>query len=163
MDRVVASFAGNAPKNSRLVIKVHPWDAGIRDWSRISACLAQRYGVTDRVVYLGGGDLDSLSARAQGMVTVNSTAGLKAMMLGCPVKVLGQAIFDVDGLSYQGSLDDFWSCGAAPEPTLLSAFVKLLANEFQIRGVFFNEPGLTEAVNQMSQRLWQTAITPQSP
>ncbi len=155
---VIASFAGNAPKNSRLVIKVHPWDAGLRDWSRMSARLAEQHGVIDRVVYLGGGDLDSLSARAQGMVTVNSTSGLKAMMLGCPVKVLGQAIFDVDGLSYQGSLDDFWSCDAAPDPTLLSAFVKLLANDFQIRGVFFREPGLTEAVNQMSQRLWQTAI-----
>lgn len=158
IEQVVASFAGNAPPTSKLVIKVHPWDAGLKDWPQITARLARQSGVSDRVIYLGGGDLDSLSAHALGMVTVNSTAGLKAMMLGCPVKVLGQAIFDVEGLSYQGSLDQFWLGGTKPDRNLLSAFVKLLAHEFQIRGVFFQEPGLSVAVEQMSNRLWQTRL-----
>ncbi|MBU3698008.1 hypothetical protein [Dechloromonas sp.] len=158
IERVVASFAAYAPQGSNLVIKVHPWDAGLKDWSKITERLAKENGVSNRVIYLGGGDLDLLSEYAQGMVTVNSTSGLKAMMLGCPVKVLGQAIFDVEGLSYQGSLDQFWLANRKPDPKLLAAFVKLLANEFQIRGVFFQEPGLSNAVVQMSNRLWQGSV-----
>lgn len=157
---VVASFAANAPLNSLLVVKVHPWDAGLKDWSQISARLAEQHGVATRVLYLGGGDLDLLSAHAQGMVTINSTSGLKAMMLGCSVKVLGQAIFDVAGLSYQGSIDTFWQECIRPDPHCLAAFIKLLANDFQIRGVFFREPGLSVAVEQMSHRLWRGTVEP---
>lgn len=39
-----------------------------------------------------------------GMVTVNSTSGVRAIQLGCPVTVLGEAIYNVDGLTHLGGL-----------------------------------------------------------
>lgn len=150
---VVQSFAAHSAPGSRLVVKVHPWDPGLRAWRTIVSALAQEFGVAQRVEYLNGGDLDELVRMAQGMVTVNSTSGLRALQLACPVKTLGQAIYDLPGLTFQGGLDDFWQAAQAPEPANVTAFVTALAAMVQIRGVFFSEPGLSAAVQQTVQRL----------
>ena len=56
---------------------------------------------------LDGGSLDELVQHALGMVTVNSTAGLHALQMSCPVITLGQAVYDVPDLTFQGELDEF--------------------------------------------------------
>jgi capsular polysaccharide export protein len=150
---VIASFSAYAPLNFHLIIKAHPWDAGLKNWRRIVLNTAKEYGVENRVQYLDGGDLDTLSRFAKGMITVNSTSGLSALLLDCPVKTIGQAIFDLEGLSFQQSLDLFWKNASPPDRQLLAAFLKLLASDYQIRGVFFEEQGMRAAVNEMSKRL----------
>jgi capsular polysaccharide export protein len=150
---VIRSFAAHRGSGTRLVVKLHPWDPGLRDWRKIVADLARQHGVSEYVDYLDGGDLDALLRCARGMVTVNSTAGLRALQLACPVKVLGEAIYDVEGLGFQGTLDDFWTRAAAPDPANVRAFVGALAVTIQLRGVFFSEPGLSAAVQQAVERL----------
>lgn len=153
IDEVLASFACHAPKNFDLWIKVHPWDPGLTNWKAHIHQTAHRWDIQDRVHFLEGGDLDGMMANAAGVVTVNSTSGLKALQLGRPVQVLGQAVFDVRGLTHSGGLNAFWTEGVAPDPQLLDAFVKLLAHRTQIRGVFFHPEGRRVAVEQFVDRL----------
>lgn len=150
---VVTSFSLNAPQDTHLIIKVHPMDTGLRDWNKLIRKIASAQGVTDRVHYLDGGNLDLLCETALGMVTINSTSGLRALQLDCPVKTLGQAVFDVPGLTFQGSLDTFWSERTVPDKPLRDAFVKLMASSIQIRGVFYNQPGLDAGVSAAINRL----------
>lgn len=155
---VVTSFAAKAPPDTHLIIKVHPMDTGLRDWNKLIQKIASLQGVADRVHYLDGGNLDHLCETALGMVTINSTSGLRALQLDCPVKTLGQAIFDVPGLTFQGSLDAFWSDGTPPDKPLRDDYIKLMAASIQIRGVFYNQPGLDNAVAAAVDRLHKVQV-----
>ena len=103
--------------------------------------------------YLDGGNLDDLVQHALGLVTVNSTAGLHALQMSCPVITLGQAVYDVPDLTFQGELDEFWKRPSRPDTQLLEAFINLMVATTQIRGVFFSEPGCTAAVGSAVRRL----------
>ncbi len=150
---VIGSFAMHAGADNRLAIKVHPFDPGLRNWRRIIARLAKAHGVADRIDYFDCNDLDEMIRGAAGMVTVNSTSGIRALQLGCPVKLLGQAMYDVPGLVFQGALDHFWSEAAPPDPALAGDFINAIAATIQIRGTFFSEPGLSAAVDAAAERL----------
>ncbi len=147
------SFAENAPANARLLIKVHPWDPGFKNWRRRIAAWAGALGLAERVVIVDGGSLETMIASAKGMVTVNSTSAIQALTAGCPVVCLGEAIFDTSGLSHQKGLDCFWGDPSRPEPRLIDAFERLLAGTIQFRGVYYSEPGLTAAVEEAVRRL----------
>ena len=147
------SFAHGAGPTDRLVIKLHPWDTGLRPWRRISLALAKDLGVGSRVEFIDGGSLDELLAAAKGMVTINSTCGVGALRLGLPVKVLGDCVYDISGLTAQCSLDDFWRKAPAPDPVLRDAFVRAMAGCIQIKGGFFSEAGLQAAVAAAAERL----------
>jgi capsular polysaccharide export protein len=155
---VLQSFALHSDAGTRLVIKVHPWEPGLKNWKRIISQFARTFGIAERVDYLEGGSLDDLIKNAAGMVTVNSTSGVRAIQLGCPVTVLGKAIYDISGLTYQGDLDRFWVDAHRPDSELVDAFVNAIATTIQIRGVFFDEPGISVAVNEAVERLFVGAV-----
>ncbi len=153
LEEVLVSFRNHAPAGARLAVKEHPWDPGLPNWERHVHRRARALGLEDRVWYLRGGDLDRLIAGSAGVVLVNSSSGLRALELQRPLKVLGSAVFDVPGLAYQGPLDHFWTGGQEPDPGLREDFFRALAATVQVRGVFFQEPGLTEAVLETCHRL----------
>lgn len=148
--QVLASFAAHAPAGTRLVLKEHPWDPGLINWARLARREAQQRGIAERVDYLRGGDLDQLLHKARGVVTVNSTVGIRALALGCPVKTLGQAIYDIPGLTCPDDLESFWSSPLVPDPALVQDFMQALAGSVMIRGGYFSEPGLVRAVEEAS-------------
>ena len=150
---VIRSFAEHAPSDARLMVKVHPLDPGVRNWRRIVARSAQKWGVGDRVDYLDGGDLTKLLEKSQGVVTVNSTVGLWAMRANTPVMTLGEAVYDIEGLTFQGELDQFWTQGRAARPDLWHAFLKAMGAHIQIRGVYYKRAGLDAAVQAAAGRL----------
>jgi capsular polysaccharide export protein len=153
IQQVLESFAKHAPGDTKLVLKEHPWDPAITRWERVMKAHVERLGLHGRVDYLRGGNLDDLVRASQGMVTVNSTAGMRALQLGRPLKALGQAIYDVPGLNFQGSLDEFWTDATPPDAELVADFLLALAGSVLIRGVFFEETGLRHAVEEAAQRL----------
>lgn len=153
INEVIASFARQAPHHSRLIIKLHPWDTGLRPWRRISLDIARRLGAQARVEFIDGGSLDELTASAKGMVTINSTCGVSAIKIGRPVKTLGECLYDLPGLTFQGDLDDFWEKAEPPDPVLREAFLRAIAGCIQIKGGFFSEDGLAAAVQESSRRL----------
>ncbi|MFM8749947.1 capsule biosynthesis protein [Rhabdaerophilum sp.] len=150
---VIASFAQHAPASNRLLVKQHPHDNGWESWSRHLRRAARAHGVDERVDFIDGGDLGVLLKAARGCVMINSTVGLFSIRHGCPTKILGVAIYDMPGLTHQGSLDSFW---AAPEPVdagLAADFVRALAATIQVKGDFYNPEGRKAAIDAIVGRI----------
>jgi capsular polysaccharide export protein len=139
IDIVLASFACHAPTGASLVIKEHPLDNGLRDWRREVASAALRYGVTERVFFVEDGDLALMARAARGMVTINSTSATLALAAGVPVVTLGQAVYDIPGLTFQGTLDLFWENAPPPDAKLYTAFRRVLLHYCLVRGGFFSD------------------------
>jgi capsular polysaccharide export protein len=139
IDEVMRSFARSGPQETALVIKHHPMDRGYTDYSRHIARKARALGIEDRCLYLHDLHLPTMLDQARGVVVVNSTVGLQALRHGTPTKAMGAAVYNMQGLCYQGSLDAFWADapGARPDPTLLRRFVRHLKNVNQINGSFY--------------------------
>jgi capsular polysaccharide export protein len=157
---VLTSFARHAPATARLVVKLHPLDSGLVDWTAITGYLAVELGIADRLVILDGGDLGKLLARRPAVVTVNSTVGTLALAAGLPVAAVGKAVYDIPGLTFQGELDDFWQAPTPPDASLFDAFRRVLAARCLIPGSFFNETGLRLAVEAAIERLEATYARP---
>jgi capsular polysaccharide export protein len=113
-----------------------------------------KYGIDDRVYFIDGGvSLDKLLKNCSGLVTVNSTSGLRSLQLGCPVKSLSSAIYSMPGLTFQGDLDDFWEKPIKPDQNNVAAFVNVIASKLHIRGLFFNEPGMSGGIRDFADKL----------
>jgi capsular polysaccharide export protein len=153
VERVVTSFARHAPVAARLVVKLHPLDSGIVDWLGITRHIAAAADLEGRVLFLDGGEIETLLRACRGLVTVSSTAGARALAHGVPVKALGRAIYDLPGLTFGGGLDDFWREAAPPDMALFDAFRRVLAARALIPGDFFSESGLVLAVAAALVRL----------
>src|SRR5690606_41663120 len=95
--------------------------------------IARAAGGEDRVIFIEGGSLPRLSRDAKGMVTVNSTSGMVALEQQRPVAALGRAIYDIEGLTHQGPLDEFWEQPRRPDPELLKHFLRLLTRSEERR------------------------------
>ncbi|AWM23536.1 capsule biosynthesis protein [Sinorhizobium fredii] len=155
---ILASFARHAPATSKLAIKVHPLDNGLIAWRRIIAQQSAALGIGERVIYLDGGNLDLLTQKSAGMVTVNSTAGLHALKQGKPVKVLGRAVFDIAGLTDRQPLDAFWAAPQLPDAELSTAMFRLMAASIQVRGNFYSVAGTDAGAGAIAERLHRNTV-----
>ena len=135
------SFAAHASEEACLLFKAHPLDNGREGWPRFIARKAREFSIEERVFFVNGGNLSHMLQRARGCVMINSTVGLHAVRANCPVKVLGFALYDMVGLTHQGSLDRFWTAPEQPNPALTEALVTVLADTIQLRGNFFTTKG----------------------
>lgn len=99
---VIFSFSRKAPLSHVLVIKHHPMDRGHRLYGPLIKQLSKKYGVTSRVVYVHDLPMPELLTHAKAVVTINSTAGISALVHNKPLKVMGRALYDIKGLTYQG-------------------------------------------------------------
>jgi capsular polysaccharide export protein len=136
---VMDSFAALAPADVRLVVKNHPLDPGLIDLSRVTRRLAETRKLQGRVDFIDGGNLAQLCRASRGMVVNNSSAALSALGFQTPVKVMGQAFFDFEGLTDQQALGDFWSAPQAPDAALFTRFRAHVIARSQVNGNF-HEP-----------------------
>jgi len=151
---IIASFAASgSPRN--LIFVVHPLDNGLIGWSRLIARLAGQFGVTEQVLALHGGTPAELLCNAAGVVTINSTVGVTALREGVPVKVLGNAVFDIAGLTCQAPLDAFWHDPQPPDPALLAAFLRALIGTTQVKGGYYERTSQDCAIDGIVERLEQ--------
>ena len=153
VEEVMRSFARHAPDDGRLIVKVHPLDPCLKRWGARLPAIAAAEGVGDRVLVAHHGALNEMLRGARGLVTVNSTVGLRAIVLGRPVIALGQAVWDVPGLAHGDGLDSFWTDAAIPDPALRDAFLAALQATTQIRGVYYARAGRRVAVANTVERL----------
>jgi len=109
IELVVKSFAINAPKTSTLIVKDHPLDRAYRDYSKLIQRLRNEYALGRRLAYVDVINLPSALRRACGTIVINSTVGLSSVSYGTPTKCLGIAVYDIEGLTYQGALEAFWN------------------------------------------------------
>ncbi len=150
---VIRSFAAHAPADTLLVLKRHPLDADLVPYGRIIAREAERNGVGDRVFYLPEGDVTTLVERARGVVTVNSTTGTLALRKGIPTAVLGDAVYHMPRITYQGTLDAFWCNPVAPDMAVYDAFCRVLIDRCLVHGGYLSEEGLDVLVRGAMARL----------
>lgn len=141
MEVIFSDFAANAPKDTSIVIKNHPLDNGMSNVAKACYKLADRYGITDRVIFIDGGRLRGLLRACIGAITVNSTAGLNALDIGKPVKVMGDALYDIKGICDQAELKTFWQNPTQPNMKLYNSFKKCLTLYCLINGSFFSSVG----------------------
>ena len=149
------SFARHAPGDCRLVVKNHPLDPGVISLRRITRWLAIERGVADRVDFIDGGHLNELCRASRGMVVNNSSAALSALGFHTPVKVLGDAFFDFEGLTDQNSLDRFWSEPTPPDEALFNRFRAHVIAASQINGNYHEprtQPLAAEGLADMFER-----------
>ncbi len=149
---IIASFAKSGSRR-KLVFVVHPLDNGLIGWRRFVARLARRSGIAEQVLALDGGTPTELLRNAAGIVTVNSTIGVTALHQGVPVKVLGNAVFDIAGLTCQSPLAAFWHDPVPPDPKLMAAFLRALIGTTQVKGGYYEPASQACAIAGFVERL----------
>jgi capsular polysaccharide export protein len=160
-DHVIGSFARHAPADCLLLVKNHPHDSNIVDRERDTGRIARRHGVADRVVFLETGTNPQILDRARALVTINSTMGTSGLWHSLPVCALGTAIYDIDGLTHQGSLDTFWKAPPPPDMNFFRTFRRALIHATQARGEFGSgssgEPTFQECLYRLVVTPYRTA------
>ncbi|ORM66528.1 capsular biosynthesis protein [Pantoea rodasii] len=134
---VIFSFSKKAPRNEFLVIKHHPMDRGHRLYGPLINKLSKEYGVKNRVIYVHDVPMPELLTHAKAAITINSTAGISALIHNKPLKVMGNALYDMKGLTYQGHLNQFWTADFKPDMKLFKKFKNELLNRTQINTVYY--------------------------
>jgi capsular polysaccharide export protein len=66
--------------------------------------------------------MPELLTHAKAVVTINSTAGISALVHNKPLKVMGNALYDIKGMTYQGHLHQFWTADFKPDMKLFKKF-----------------------------------------
>lgn len=149
----IESFAANAPEGVHLLLKAHPLDCSFFNWSKFVRDHAKRLGLVGRLHFVDGGDLDDMARDARGLVCVNSTSATLALVSDTPVCTLGDAIYDLPGLTHQRHLDTFWSSPTAPDPGLYEAFRRVLVDRCLVRGGLASESAVATLIESMIERL----------
>jgi capsular polysaccharide export protein len=142
---VVSNFAKHADLDLSLVIKHHPMDRGYRDYTDLCHNLTEGYGLQGRLFYVHDLHLPHVLDHASGVVVVNSTVGLSALLHEVPVKVCGRSVYDISGITFSGPLSEFWKGAAAgkPDQSLFLAFRDFLIQRTQLNGnVYKRLPGV---------------------
>lgn len=150
---VIESFAANADSNLHLLLKAHPLDSSFYNWKRFVRRHAKNLGLAGRLHFIDGGDLEEMVESARGLICVNSTSATLALAADTPVCTIGEAIYDLPGLTHQRHLDSFWNDPTPPEPGLYRAFRRVLVDRCLVRGGLASESAVTILVDSMLERL----------
>lgn len=138
IERVVISFSKVASEHA-LVIKHHPYDRGYKNYAKLIKRLAMQYGLEGRVHYVHDTDLPGLLQRARGTVMINSTVGISSLYHGTPAKAMGDAIYDLSGLTHQGELEAFWENPGVVDKSLFNRFRRYLVATTQVNGSVYTD------------------------
>lgn len=144
---MVASFAMHADKDTLLLIKNHPLDNHAFNWKKYCIKIAARNRVSRRIRFIDGGNLPRVLNYAEGMITINSTAGIQAIHHKCPVITLGKAIYDIEGLTFQGDVSEFWRNASQPDNKRYQRFYKFLVMYCQFNGSYYTYKGSSLLLN----------------
>lgn len=155
----VRSFAAHAPSGALLFVKSHPLSNSPGHCRSQTMQEAKMHGVSHRVVFVDGGDILPMIKGARGVVTINSTAGLKALAVGTPVAALGKSIYALPGLTHQNGLDSFWSDPVAPDAVVFDGFMRVLARTSLVPGSFYGRDSIALLVQNAAARI-EADMTP---
>jgi capsular polysaccharide export protein len=132
LSELIRSFSIHAPKPAMLVFREHPHGRGMGGYRSFIRQIAKSYGVDSRIVYLVEGDTPVLVKHSAGVITINSTVGVRALKSQVPLKVMGAAIYQRPGLVFEGELDEFWIKSIPAKTDLSEDFVLQLKNLTQV-------------------------------
>lgn len=134
---VMYSFSKKAAGDQHLVFKHHPMDRGHRLYGPLIRKLGKQYNISDRVKYVHDLPMPELLNHAKTVITINSTAGISALIHNKPLKVMGSAMYDMKGLTFQGHLNQFWQSDFQPDMKLFKKFRLYMLKNTQINAVYY--------------------------
>lgn len=139
--KILTSFAHHAPTELYLVIKHHPMDRGYNEYGKFIREQAQLLGIKQRVIYIHDQHIPTILHYARGVVLINSTVGFSALNHEIPMKVCGTAIYDMEGLTFQGTIEDFWKTAQnfIPDKHLFFKLKNYLIENTQLNGNFYKK------------------------
>ena len=140
--------------DAHLLVKAHPFDTSLIKWPRFIRQHARRLGIPERVHFIDGGNLEQLAAKTAGMVCVNSTSATLALAAGRPVCALGEAIYNLPGLTFRGHVDEFWTDPEPPEQGLYGAFRRILVDRCLVRGGVASKSAVQTLIDSIVRRLF---------
>lgn len=106
--QVMNSFAEHARSEDVLLFKHHPMDRGYVSYQSQINRLVTLLGLEGRVFYGYELPLPTLYPLLKGVITINSTVGLSALLHDVPTFCMGRALYDLAGLTTRGTLAKFW-------------------------------------------------------
>jgi capsule polysaccharide modification protein KpsS len=134
ISEVVRAFAEHAPRDHALILKLHPMDRAYSDYSGVVARLTDELELHGRLFYADVINLPAALRGARGTLVINSTVGLSSLTHGTPVKCLGRAVYDLPGLTHQGSLAEFFRDPGVVDRALYTRFRQWLIEHNQLNG-----------------------------
>jgi len=142
ISEVMHSFASSAAPEHALLIKHHPQNRGFVHYGALIEQLAEQLNIKDRVLYGHDFSLPDVYQHAKGVVTVNSTVGISALLHDLPTVVLGKAIYAFEGITYSDGLDKFWQDNFSVDKALFAKFRTHLCQQSQVSGDFYKQSEL---------------------
>jgi len=137
---VLESFAHHAPKKCYLVLKHHPVDRGRKNYASFIKEQSRLLNIEERVIVLHDVFLPLCLKHAIATITINSTVGMTSLAYNIPTMVLGDAIYDINGLTNKGmSLKKFWHQHKKPDSVLYAKFRQYLIKNTQLNGSFYGK------------------------
>lgn len=135
---VMYSFAKFAPEHTQLLIKHHPVDRGRKTYTTYIQTLSKQLGITHKVIIIHDLHMPTCIKNAIATVTINSTSGISSLYHQTPVIALGNAIYDIEGLTCKTlTLNEFWKHYTIPDKKLFEKFRLYLISQTQLNGSFY--------------------------
>jgi capsular polysaccharide export protein len=120
------------------MFKHHPIDRGRKNYKNFICEQSRILGISDRVLVVHEVHLPTCLQHALGTVTINSTVGLSSLYHETATITLGNAIYDIEGLTNKNKkLKDFWKNPQKPDMNLLAKFRQHLISTTQLNGSFY--------------------------
>lgn len=128
--------------NLSIIFKEHPMDIGKINYQTVYNLYSHR----DDLIFLKSGNVNSLIANSEAVVTINSTVGLEAIEQYKPVICLGNAFYcipNIANFARSDNLEDvlYRSIINNPNKTLIDNFLNYLKYNYQFPGdeYFYNK------------------------
>jgi capsular polysaccharide export protein len=166
IDETTRSFAEHAPRNHRLLFKVHPLDRGHRPYRKLVAKAARAWKCEARVTIVDDGPIGPIIRHSEGVITVNSTSGLIALWQGRPLIALGEAVYSTVALNTLSStdpaeLDSFWRRPKVAGEKAVSEFLERMRRESLINGSFYLAPFRSATADAVAEQIQNEFVSAQ--
>ena len=134
---VIKDFA-KANVDSNLVFKHHPRDRGYTNYFNLIKNFSKEFAVYEKVFYIHDFYLSKLfqNPYCKGTVLINSTVGYQSLYHSVPLKSLGIAPYNIEGLADQRDLTSFFKNPSTVDRLLFNKFYKYILENSQINGNF---------------------------
>lgn len=165
IEKLIPSFAANAPKDLHLVFKAHPLERGHTNAKSKIADLVDAYGLQGRVFYIDDGSMGQVTKHAMAMITINSTSAISAIHFNIPLAVLGDAMFRRHDLSV--CIDDeidihkFWATIKPSDPIANERFIANIRRLSLLPGDFYSKNNRLTACSEIVKKTKMVLTKPQ--
>ena len=128
-------------RNLKAVFKEHPKDIGLISYKE----MYKKYEKDSDIIFLKKADMNKLIDNSQMVITINSTVGIESLIKNKKVIVLGNAFYDLEGITFNcknpvflsNVIEDAFS--RELDADLVKKYLNYLRYEYNVEGYLGNE------------------------